>query len=69
MEGEGCSLREMAQQKEIIINRDKSISALECRVGELENERDGLLSQVDRFKNNFHTEQANWLDEKEKVIR
>ncbi|XP_023346466.1 NEDD4-binding protein 3-B [Eurytemora carolleeae] len=69
LEGEGCTLQEISQQKEIIIERDKTIEKIQNRLRECEKEKGELRTELDLFKENFEVEKVNWLDEKEKVIR
>ena len=67
--GDSFSLQEIASQKEIIIERDREIENLSM---ELEN-KSQMISQlkgtVDAQAEQFEVETANWLTEKEKVIR
>jgi len=62
-------LKEISAQKEVIIDRDKTIEELQRSLKEADISNQILAGEVDQFKQNFEVEKANWLDEKEKVIR
>jgi uncharacterized protein (DUF3084 family) len=67
--GEELSLQEVAAQKEIIIQRDREIEALHRALTHRAAQVDQLKAEMDTEKENFEIETANWLSEKEKVIR
>jgi predicted RNase H-like nuclease (RuvC/YqgF family) len=67
--GEELSLQEVAAQKEIIIQRDREIEALHRALNHRAAQVDQLKAEMDTEKENFEIETANWLSEKEKVIR
>lgn len=69
LDNEECTLKEIAIQKEVIIERDKTIEKLQRSFKEADLNNKLLKEEVDRYKENFEVEKANWLDEKEKVIR
>ena len=69
LDNEECTLKEIAIQKEVIIERDKTIEKLQRSFKEADHNNKILKDEVDRYKENFEVEKANWLDEKEKVIR
>ena len=58
-----------AQQKEIIIARDREIEKLQRELDNLTSVVRGLKEETTNTKGAFETEKALWLDEKEKVIR
>ena len=63
------SLQEVAAQKEIIITRDREIEALHRALHHRAAQLDQLKAEMDAEKEGFEIETANWLSEKEKVIR
>ena len=67
--GEEYSLREIAAQKEIIIERDKEIEKLTHDLEFKSTECCKVKEEADNQKEQFELETANWLSEKEKVIR
>jgi chromosome segregation ATPase len=67
--GEELSLQEVAAQKEIIIQRDREIEALHRALAAKSGQLHQLKADMDTEKENFELETANWLSEKEKVIR
>ena len=69
LDNEECKLKEISAQKEVIIDRDKTIEELQRSLKEADINNQILAGEVDQFKQNFEVEKANWLDEKEKVIR
>ena len=69
LDNEECKLKEISAQKEVIIDRDKTIEELQRSLKEADISNQILAGEVDQFKQNFEVEKANWLDEKEKVIR
>ena len=69
LDNEQCKLKEISAQKEVIIDRDKTIEELQRSLKEADINNQILAGEVDQFKQNFEVEKANWLDEKEKVIR
>jgi len=69
LDNEECKLKEISAQKEVIIDRDKTIEELQRSLKEADISNEILAGEVDQFKQNFEVEKANWLDEKEKVIR
>lgn len=69
LEQEGCTVKEVAVQKAVIIERDQAVEKLERSLAQVEEENKALREEVGRFRKNFDVEKANWLDEKEKVIR
>ena len=66
---EEISLQEVAAHKEIIIQRDREIEALHRALAHQTDQVRSLKSEMDMEKENFEMETANWLSEKEKVIR
>ena len=66
---EDFSLQEIKAQKQIIIERDKQIEELTKKLNDKRGEYDILKSDCDHQRENFEVETANWLSEKEKVIR
>jgi len=66
---EDFSLQEIKAQKQIIIERDKQIEELNKKMNNKREEYDILKSDCDNHRENFEVETANWLSEKEKVIR
>ena len=69
LDNEECKLKEISAQKEVIIDRDKTIEELQRSLKEADISQQILAGEVEQFKQNFEVEKANWLDEKEKVIR
>ena len=69
LDNEECKLKEISVQKEVIIDRDKTIEDLQRSLKEADINNQILKEEVEQFKENFEVEKANWLDEKEKVIR
>ena len=69
LDNEECKLKEISVQKEAIIERDKTIEMVQRSLKEAEYNNKLLKEEVDRYKESFEVEKANWLDEKEKVIR
>ena len=69
LDDEECKLKEISIQKEAIIERDKTIERNQRSLKEAELNNKMLKEEVERYKENFEVEKANWLDEKEKVIR
>lgn len=69
LDNEECKLKEISAQKEVIIDRDKTIEDLQRSLKEADLSSQILKGEVEQFKENFEVEKANWLDEKEKVIR
>ena len=69
LDNEECKLKEISVQKEVIIDRDKTIEDLQRSLKEADINNQILRDEVEQFKDNFEVEKANWLDEKEKVIR
>jgi hypothetical protein len=69
LDNEECKLKEISVQKEVIIDRDKTIEDLQRSLKEADINNQILKEEVEQFKENFQVEKANWLDEKEKVIR
>ena len=69
LDNEECKLKEISVQKEVIIDRDKTIEDLQRSLKEANINNQILKEEVEQFKENFEVEKANWLDEKEKVIR
>ena len=69
LDNEECKLKEISVQKEVIIDRDKTIEDLQRSLKEADLSSQILKGEVEQFKENFEVEKANWLDEKEKVIR
>jgi len=66
---EDFSLQEIKAQKQIIIERDKQIEELNKQLKNTCEEYDKLKSDCDNHRESFEIETANWLSEKEKVIR
>ena len=66
---EDFSLQEIKAQKQIIIERDKQIEELNKKLNDKRGEYDTLKSDCDHQRESFEVETANWLSEKEKVIR
>ena len=66
---EDLSLQEIKAQKQIIIERDKQIEELNKKLNNKRGEYDILKNDSDNQRENFEVETANWLSEKEKVIR
>jgi len=69
LDNEECKLKEIAVQKEVIIDRDKTVERLQRSLKEADMNTKVLREEVDKYKENFEVEKVNWLDEKEKVIR
>jgi len=69
LDNEECKLKEIAVQKEVIIDRDKTVERLQRSLKEADMNNKVLREEVDKYKENFEVEKVNWLDEKEKVIR
>jgi len=69
LDNEECKLKEIAIQKEVIIDRDKTIERIQRSLKDADVNNKILKDEVDKYKENFEVEKANWLDEKEKVIR
>ena len=69
LDNEECKLKEIAVQKEVIIDRDKTVERLQRSLKEVDMNTKVLREEVDKYKENFEVEKVNWLDEKEKVIR
>ena len=69
LDNEECKLKEISVQKEAIIERDRTIETVQRSLEEAEFNNKLLKEEVDRYKESFEVEKANWLDEKEKVIR
>lgn len=69
LEQDGCTVQEVAVQKAVIIERDQAVEKLQRNLAEVEAGNVTLREELDRFRKNFEVEKANWLDEKEKVIR
>ena len=67
--GEDVTLQEISAQKEIIIERDREIEILGERLDAKASFCDELKIELDTQRENFELETANWLSEKEKVIR
>ena len=63
------SLQEVAAQKVFIITRDREIEALHRALHHRAAQLDQLKAEMDAEKEGFEIETANWLSEKEKVIR
>ena len=66
---EDFSLQEIKAQKQIIIERDKQIEDLNKQLKHKREEYDILKRDCDIHRESFEVETANWLSEKEKVIR
>ena len=69
LDNEECKLKEIAIQKEVIIDRDTTVERLQRSLKEADMNNKMLREEVDKYKENFEVEKVNWLDEKEKVIR
>merc|ERR1719150_1842701 len=69
LDNEECKLKEIAIQKEVIIDRDKTIERIQRSLKDADVNNKILKDEVDKYKENFEVEKTNWLDEKEKVIR
>merc|ERR1740123_1384059 len=69
LDNEECTLKEIAIQKEVIIERDTTVERLQRSLKEADISNKMLREEVDKYKENFEVEKVNWLDEKEKVIR
>ena len=69
LDNEECKLKEIAIQKEVIIDRDTTVERLQRSLKEADMNNKKLREEVDKYKENFEVEKVNWLDEKEKVIR
>ena len=69
LDNEECTLKEIAIQKEVIIDRDTTVERLQRSLKEADINNKMLREEVDKYKENFEVEKVNWLDEKEKVIR
>ena len=66
---EDFSLQEIKAQKHIIIERDKQIEELNDTLKDKMDEYIVLKRECDMHCEQFEIETANWLTEKEKVIR
>lgn len=66
---EDFSLHEVKAQKAIIIERDQELEKLRKQLKIREDEHASLRSKHDHQVEKFEVETANWLSEKEKVIR
>ena len=69
LDSEECSVMEVAIQKEVIIERDRTIEKLQQQLAEAQDKARLLKDEAEKFNENFEVEKVNWLDEKEKVIR
>jgi chromosome segregation ATPase len=66
---EDFSLQEVKAQKAIIIERDRELEAVRQQLHGREEVHLALRREHDRQVEKFEVETANWLSEKEKVIR
>jgi len=66
---EDFSIQEVKAQKAIIIERDKELENLKKKLSQVEISRENLKDDYDTQREQFEVETANWLSEKEKVIR
>ena len=66
---EDFSLHEVKAQKAIIIERDQELEQVKSKLRESEEAHAELRKEHDHQVEQFEVETANWLSEKEKVIR
>ena len=66
---EDFSIQEIKFQKRIIIERDQQIEELNKQLKNKCEENKDLRSEFDNQSETFEVETANWLSEKEKVIK
>ena len=66
---EDFSLHEVKAQKAIIIERDQELEQLKAQLKSREEVHNKLRQEHDQQVEQFEMETANWLSEKEKVIR
>ena len=66
---EDFSLHEVKAQKAIIIERDQELEQVKSKLRESEDAHAQLRKEHDHQVEQFEVETANWLSEKEKVIR